>query len=169
MLIDIAPEEVKLQHQMDQRGMELIRTGGLLTGLLATLTLYFVGDFYKYGSYQDELQRQIEKTAQAAQKVEQKAEQLKILQMQRDPNTSLLYYLQEIANTTPSSIFFTLIQYDEGKGMELRGLAEEMSEVFNFVQSLENLKRFRGIKSEDVSKKKVDGRNLAEFKIFCRL
>lgn len=166
---DLTPEEGKLKRQMQERGRHLMYTGGLALGLIAAVFLFVGGDFYKRVQYLSELEANIEKTSGAASDVDGKVKRLKLIQDKTNADKSFLKYLKDIYESISPSIHFESLDYLDGDKIVLKGYATEMSNVFEYAKTLENLKVFKGVKSEQVSKKKVGDKNMSEFEIVCGL
>lgn len=166
---NLTPEEVKAKQAVERKGRELLQTGGLAAGFLVAGLTFFAGHFYKKGDYLEVLEKEISKTDEVASRTEEKTARLKLIRLKKNPSASLLAFLFEIAKGLPDGIYFDAITFKEADQITLNGHAKEMSDVFNYVKALEELKVFKGVKSEHVSKKKVEQDILAEFEILCRL
>ena len=169
LLFDLTPEEVKLKHLVKKRGKQLMLTGALSLALIAAVLFFIGGDFYKRLHYISELEKNIERTSEAASDVEGKVKKLKMIQNRTNADKSFLKYLKEISASIPHSVHFDSLDYMDGDKIILKGYAGEMSEVFEYAKALENLKIFKTVKSEQVSKKKMGDKNMSEFEIVCGL
>lgn len=168
-LFDLTPEDAKLRRRVEEKGRQFVMTGGLVLALMGAILVFLAGSFYKRAHYLRELEKNIEKTSGAAGEIEDKAKRLKFIQRRTNADKSVLKYLKEISGVLPASIYFGSVDYADGDKIMLKGYAEEMSDVFNYVKILEELKIFKGVKSEQVSKKKVGDKNMSEFEIVCNL
>ena len=92
-----------------------------------------------------------------------------MIQNRTNADKSFLKYLKEISASIPHSVHFDSLDYMDGDKIILKGYAGEMSEVFEYAKALENLKIFKTVKSEQVSKKKMGDKNMSEFEIVCGL
>lgn len=168
-LFDLLPEEARLRLAVEQKGREMITTGALALGLLAAVSLLFGGYFYQKKSYIEHLEKEINRTMQIAAEIEAKLIRTNLLERLKNTDTSLLANLEKISRLLPQGMYFNSIEYAHGDKVTLKGNAGEMSEVFDFVKSLEDSKSFKGVRSEQVSKKKSGDQVLANFVIICRL
>lgn len=166
---NLTPEEVKAKQTVEKRGKDLLKSGGLAAAFLVTVLTFFAGHFFKKGDYLKELEKEIAKTDEVASRTEEKSARLRLIRLKRNPSASILSYLFEITKVLPEGIYFDSFSFKEADQIILNGHAKEMSDVFNYVKTLEEMKIFKGVKSEHVSKKKVDQDILAEFEINCRL
>ena len=78
-----------------------------------------------------------------------------------------LNILNEIAKLTPKEIYFTSIDIDEKKQAVLQGRAAAMSNVFEFVTTLENSPFFENVKTTYTTTKKDKDTEYAKFEIIC--
>lgn len=168
-LFDLTPEDAKLRRHVQERGRQLMYTGGLALALIAAIFLFVGGDFYKRARYLAELEESIGKTSDAASDVDGKVKRLKLIQNRMNADRSFLKYFKDIYESIGPSIHFDSLDYIDGDKIVLKGYAVEMSEVFEYTKALENLKLFKNVKSEQVSKKKVGDKNMSEFEIVCGL
>lgn len=168
-LFDLMPEEARLRLSVEQKGKQMIATGALALGFLAVISLLSAGHFYEKKSYLEKLEKEIEKTEEIASRIEGKLVRTKLLQRTKNQEISFLHYLMKISALLPGGMYFDSIEFTQGDKILLKGHAGEMSEVFDFVKTLEDAKIFEGVKSEHVSKKKSGDQVLADFEIACRL
>ncbi len=163
------PEDLKLSITLEKRNRQMVATALLLLGLFALISLLVASQFYKKKVYMDTLDREIAKTKEYAEGIEKKLARVRLIERVRDPKDSFLNYLTKISDTLAPGIYFSSIDFTAGNRITLKGYAVQMSEVFDFSKALEELKIFKGVKSNRVSKKKEEDKVVAEFEIDCLL
>ena len=94
---------------------------------------------------------------------------IKLIKNRTDAGNSAIETLREIHKVTPQEIYLSAITFEEGKSLSLRGTSVSMSEAFKFVKTLEGLPNFRNVKTKYVTKRKLEGKDLADFEITCPL
>ena len=80
---------------------------------------------------------------------------------------STINYLYQIQKLLPSQLVLKIITFDADDKVTLRGQAKEMSDIFGFVNILENSSYFKDIQVKYTTKKKVADKELTEFEIVC--
>lgn len=168
-LFNLIPEETKLQRSLEKKSKQIILTGTLTLLFLAAVSLLFVGYFHQKKVYLKLLEQEISKTQEIATQIEGKLMRTNLLERIKGEHSSFLFYLEKITELLPDGMYFSSIEYFSDGKISLKGNASEMAEVFEFVKALEEAKVFQGVKSEQVSKKKVGEDVLASFDIVCRL
>lgn len=169
ILFDMMPEDVKLGISLEKRGRQMVTTAILIIGLLGVIGFLVATHFYKQKQYLETLEGEIANTEEFAASIEQKSGRTRLLERIRNPESSFLHYLKKIAGVLAPQVYFNSIEFAADKQVVLKGYAGEMSEVFNFAKALEELKIFKGVTSERVSKKRAGEQVLAEFEINCLL
>lgn len=168
-LFDLMPEDLKLGIALEKRNRQMAATALLSLGLLAVISFLIASHFYKKKEYLETLEMEIGKTKEYAESIEEKLSRTRLIERVRNPKTSFLNYLSKISGILAPEIYFSSINFASEDRIILKGYAGQMSEVFDFAKALEELKIFKGVKSERVSKKKEDDRVVAEFEIHCLL
>lgn len=168
-LFDMMPEDVKLSKSLEKRGLQMVTTTILALALLAVFGFYVAGSFYKKKDYLENLDREIAKTQEYAASIEEKLARIRLMEKVKNPDTTFLSYLKKITGVLAPGVYFSSIDYASDNQIVLKGYAGQMAEVFDFAKALEELKIFKAVKSERVSKKKEGDQVLAEFEIDCLL
>jgi len=69
----------------------------------------------------------------------------------------------------PDEIYLESISLDENGNVEIIGVSETMSRVFNFVTALQESDLFKNVKTRSTSAKKERGKDVAAFNISFQL
>lgn len=168
-LFNLVPEEMQLQESVEKKAKQIITTGALVLGLFAAISLLFVGHFHQKKVYTELLEKEIYKTQEIASAIEGKLMRINLIEKIKNEDNSFLFYFKKISELLMGGMYFRSVEYVQGKKITLKGNANEMAEIFDFVKTLEESKIFKGVKSEHVSKKKSGDKILANFDIVCRL
>lgn len=168
-LFDMMPEDVKLSKSLEKRGLQMVTTGILTLALLAVFGFFVAGSFYKKKDYLETMDREIAKTQEYAASIEEKLARTRLMEKVKNPDASFLNYLKKVTGVLAPGVYFSSIDFASDGQIVLKGYAGQMSEVFDFAKALEELKIFKAVKSERVSKKKEGDQVLAEFEIDCLL
>lgn len=169
LLFDLLPEDLKLAFGLEQRSVQMLTTGILSLGLLAVIAFFVAGNFYKKKEYLETLQKEITKSQEAAFGIEEKLARTRLIEKVKNPDGTFLAYLRKISGVLPPEVYFNSVEFISEKEVVLKGNARQMSDVFDFAKALEEMKVFKGVKSDRVSKKKEGDQTLAEFEINCLL
>lgn len=168
-IFNMIPEDLKLSITLEKRNRQMVVTALLSLVLLALVSLLVASQFYKKRAYLETLDKEIGKTKEYAEGIENKLARTRLIEKVQNPKASFLYYLSKISDALAPGVYFSSIDFTSGDRITLKGYAGQMSEAFDFAKTLEELKIFKGVKSNRVSKKKEEDKVVAEFEIDCLL
>jgi len=167
--LDFTPEPIRLRKNFEARARALVKLGCLLFAGVILLSVLIFGHTYADQRYHASLKKAYEATFQDVQHIEQGMDYLKIIQSHLEDREVLLNTFKELNRHTSSSIEFRAVDFIRGEEIRVRGISNQMSKVFEFATTLEQSPLFRDIETRRASKRKVEGKDVAEFEIICRL
>lgn len=165
--IELTPAEFKIKKTMEAARKDLTRTGVLLVALAMTVSLLFLINIYNKTAHLDMLKDKISLVEKEAGEVDKARKVVELVEESLDASGSSLNMLNEIHNLVPNDIHFSKIYIEDKKQATLRGYAAAMSDVFEFVTTLENSHYFENVKSTYATMKKSKDGEYAEFEILC--
>ncbi|MBI5149196.1 MAG: pilus assembly protein PilM [Candidatus Omnitrophica bacterium] len=165
--LDLTSSELRIKKQMEGRRKEITVTGVLAISILMLLSTVFFVIYYKKSNYMTELKRSIGGMEKDAQAVEKMRMAINLVKGRLDARKSSINILNEIARLTPEEIYFTNINIEENKQTVLQGRAAVMSNVFEFVTTLENSPYFENVQMTYTTTKKEKDTEYAKFEIIC--
>ncbi|MCM8763691.1 MAG: PilN domain-containing protein, partial [Candidatus Omnitrophica bacterium] len=140
--------------------------------LIALIILTFVGiiyrKFYEKASLVRYLNDELKKINIRAQGLEEKKRNLELIKDLFSDRSISLDILVELYKTVPAEINLVNFDFEDGKGLTLRGTSTEMASVFRFVATLDKSPYFSNSQVKFV-RKRVGSEGLTDFEIFSPL
>jgi Tfp pilus assembly PilM family ATPase/Tfp pilus assembly protein PilN len=167
--VDLMPEEIKLRRNLEERGKGLIKTGIYVMALLVMLVIILVSKIYLKGAYLKNLDRTYQTLNQEASVLEKDFSEIGMIKEYLLNRGYSIDVLSELHSVSPLSVRLEDIRFDAQGKLALRGVAQTMSDVFNFVDSLEKSKLFKDVKTKYTSMRREGAKDVADFEISCSL
>ena len=164
--IELVPREW-IEHE---RRMKLRRQFTLISSSIAVVWLAVLLIFYSIYKVRDVRLNRVEKglatiEPEARQSLENR-QKLKALQVYTDRSDSALECLREVTQLLPpGSIEFASYNYNQGKGVTLRGSSSTDESVYDFFEALTASELFEQLKDQSVNAKTIKGVRSAVFSV----
>ncbi len=165
--LDLTSSELRIKKQMEERRTKITTTGILALSIVTMMSILFFTGYYNKNAYLSQLKRATAKISKDAEGVERMRLCIDLVEKRLNTQRCSLNILNEIAKLTPKEIYFTSIDIDEKKQAVLQGRAAAMSNVFEFVTTLENSPFFENVKTTYTTTKKDKDTEYAKFEIIC--
>lgn len=168
--IDLTPQDVGLQEGLVRRGRDLAIAGILCLSLLMVLSGFISARLYIKRQYLDQLRQEVQRTRGQAEEVEKLRHGIRTVHDLMNARGLSLETLSLLHQLLPPEIYLTAVTFKVGDQLTLKGVAGEMSHVFEFVSVLEKRPEFVQVKVRQIATKTGEGeKRLAEFEIACTL
>lgn len=167
--IDLIPQEHLIGKAVKEKGKDLYLMGILLVFILVAVSGVFLGRMYNKERYLGQLKQRlgaIENKTKELNSMIRGMETIKDRVQTRGMSLNLFY---EVHREIPPGMHLISMSFDGKESLTLRGQANEMSEVFNFVNKLEESTYFQDVKSKYATKRKVENKEITDFEISCPL
>jgi len=165
--LDLTSSELRIKRRMEEKRKRVTVTGVLAITIFMVLSILFFMIYYNKSMYLLELKRKIAKVEKDAQEVERMRMCTVLVTRRLDAKKRSINVVHEISQLTPKEIYFTNINIEEEKQTILQGNASAMSNVFEFVTTLENSPFFENVKTTYTTTKKDKEGEYAKFEIIC--
>ena len=165
--LDLTSSELRIKKQMEGRRKQITVTGVLVLSIIMMLSTLFFVVFYGKSSYLAGIKKSVANIEKDALGVEQMRSSINLVKGRLDARKSSINILHEISRLTPKEIYFTNINIEEDKQTVLQGRAAAMSNVFEFVTTLENSPYFENVQTTYTTTKKEKDTEYAKFEIIC--
>ena len=165
--LDLTSSELRIKKQMEGRRKQITVTGVLVLSIVMMLSTLFFIVFYGKSNYLAEIKRSVANIEKDASEVERMRSSINLVKGRLDAKKSSINILNEISRLTPKEIYFTNINIEENKQTVLQGRAAAMSNVFEFVTTLENSPYFENVQTTYTTTKKEKDTEYAKFEIIC--
>lgn len=168
--VNLMPPEVRMRKKLEERAKELAFMGTLFLTLVMLGSMITFEKIYKRNTYLDVLKKEYADIRKPAEDVEKLVGKMKLAQDQMSGGGGFLEVMNDIHSLVPDNIILTSVQYSgKDHNVVLRGLSPEMSAVFQFLTTLEAAPYLEMVKTRNVTKRKVDDRELSEFEIVANI
>jgi Tfp pilus assembly PilM family ATPase len=167
--IDLTPEEIVKENSVS---MARKRTG-LTAALLAFLILLLLGlaakklfdKWLTLSRIDTELKTMEPKVA----KVKRMAKELEIIKSEMTRKPLAIDVIKEVHRLTPEGVSFSMLEFESGKSLKLKGTALSLGDVFKYVTILEGSPYFESAKVRYAAKRAMPSGEIADFEINCVL
>mgnify|MGYP001557994757 CR=1 FL=1 len=165
--LNILPAEIKIQARSSQKAKEKLRVVYFLVGIVIIFTLGILKNIDNKVRFLNYLKVELSKIEKDARSIGELQRRIEFVEKSHQKKPSGLDILYELHQITPGEVVLTNFSYDEGGQIVLRGQAQQMNKVFEFVTQLEKSAVFKGfeIKVRYASNKKSTAGELIDFEI----
>jgi len=167
--IDLVPQEHQIGKAVKEKGKDLYIMGILLVFILVAFSGVFLGRMYNKERYLGQLKQrlgEIQNKTKELNSMIRGIETIKDRVYTRGMSLNLLY---EVHRSVLPEMYLNSVSFDGKQELTLRGESNEMSEVFNFVNKLEESTYFQNVKSKYATKRKEGDKEMTDFEISCPL
>lgn len=167
--LNLLPAFLREKQELRLKRKGVRKTSGLLLGIILLAGVIFAKKIHDKQLCLAYLDREIEKTALLSGDVENMLKKIDVIESRGRIKGSSVDVLRELHNLTPVDILLSSFTYDEGNEIAvLQGFCPNMSQIFKFVNILEQSDYFKNVQLKYVSEKKAKAGS-ANFKIECGL
>jgi type IV pilus assembly protein PilM len=168
--IDLTPHTMKLRQAFEARAKALVLFGFQCVSALILVSILIVGRAQKEQRYYQLLRRLYEQSAPESHRVERALVELKFVEGRLQQRGQLLEAITRLAEFSPPEIQWTSMTYIQGEGLVLKGTSQELPRVYEFAAGLERkAPEFKKVEVRRAAKRRVDGRDVADFELSCLL
>ncbi len=167
--INFVLPEAQIRRQLKERSRDMILFASLLMYLLLIICGLFLEKMRNKQAYLDLLKASYGETEAQSEELHQKVERVKRIKAKLDTKASAINHLYEVAKLLPSEIVIININFAKDEKLTIKGRAQEMSDVFKFITTLESSLFFKDVQTRYTTRKKISGRDINEFELVCLL
>lgn len=168
--IDLTPQATKLQQAFETRAKTLVMLGCEAVALLLLVSLLIMGTAHKQQRYRAQLRRVYAQALEESVEVEAAMQQLAFVKARLSPRGAWLNAVEAIARRSPPEIHWESVTFSRGESVVLRGVADALPKLYEFVASLNGDPLFEGVETRRVAPRQADEEEgLTEFELICPL
>lgn len=167
--INLIPQELRIEKGVKERGRDLYLLGIYLVFILVAASSIFLGRIYNKERYLDQLRQEALKIQEKVGRLEDMMDETRVIKERSRTKNVSLNFLYEIHRVISPEIYLMSISFDGKDHLILRGTSNTMSEVFKFIDALEDSKYFQNVKTKYATTHRVKGKELTDFEIICPL
>src|SRR3989338_6974277 len=167
--VDLTPDEIKVQKSIEQKGKQAM-TAGLFTIIFLLLICgIFLTKIYFRSLYLNQLKVEYSEKRKNVLALERLDKKTRIIKDYLNSRMVSLEILRELYNLIPDEIYIQNIAIEENGSIDLQGISESTSRIFEFNKSLEDSTLFKGVKTKSTTAKKDRGKDVSAFEIVFKL
>ena len=167
--IDLVPQEHQIGKAVKEKGKDLYLMGILLVFILVAVSGVFLGRMYNKERYLGQLKQRLEEIQNKTKELNSMIRGMETIKDRVQTRGMALNLFYEVHRAILPEMHLVSLSFDGKENLTLRGQANEMSEVFEFVNKLEESNYFHNVKSKYATKVKVEDKEITDFEISCPL
>jgi len=166
--LNLLPLFEKEKRILEKKRIQIIFSIILISLIFLTALGFLYKKFYEKLTLVRYFNNELKKINEKAQSLEEKKRNLELIRELFSDRTISLDILTELYKIVPAEIDLVSFDFEDGKGLTLRGTSTEMAAVFRFVATLDKSPYFSNSQVKYV-RKRTGAENLTDFEIFSPL
>ncbi len=167
--IDLTPQEVKVQRAIEEKGRQLIFFCILGLVALVLICASVLSKVYFRELYLKKIEEEYARKHRQVVTLDRIAHRSRIMKDFLQGRMSSLDVIQEVYCLIPKQIYLQTIFIDEKGTINIQGVSESMSRVFDLVKAIEDSPLFKAAKARSTTATKDRGKDAAAFDIVFKL
>ncbi|MFC1631115.1 pilus assembly protein PilM [Candidatus Omnitrophota bacterium] len=167
--LNLIPAQLRIERNLRQRGRDLYFFGSYLVFILALISSIFLGRMYSREGYLNKLKQENHNNATRVTQLNKMIAEIELVKTRSLNKDYAINFIYEIHQAISPEIYLTLISFDGKEKLTLRGESNAMSEIFRFIEALEEIQYLQNVKTKFVSTRKAAEEEVTEFEIVCPL
>jgi len=167
--VDLMPVEIRNQRSIEEQGRQVILSGIFAMIFLVLICGMFFTKIYFRNIYLDKIKRHYVLNQYVVVQLDKIAHRTRIIKDYLADRMVALDVMKELYRLIPEEMYLQNIFLDETGQVNIQGISESMSTVFDVVKALEDSELFKNVKTRSTTAKKDRGKDAAAFDIVFRL
>ncbi|MBI4336030.1 MAG: PilN domain-containing protein [Candidatus Omnitrophica bacterium] len=167
--MNFLPSELKEARAKKERRSRLFVTLALFTGVIVAVSAIFAGDMIARKKVLDSINLRIRDLEPKVKLLRQTAGQIEIVKENLDIKGSAIDVMREIYKTAPGEISITVLDFELGKSVTIRGISGDLNSIFKFASNLDKSDYFEKYEIKYAQKRIVKEKEFVDFEITCKL
>ena len=167
--LNILPNQMKEVEKRALKKKEIIKSVIFVFITFCVLALAITKDISNKKVYRDKLNSELEKISSQAKRLEALEHRFTLLEAQGKQRLALLDALYELHKVIPQGVLLNSFSYEEKNQISIRGQAQTLDSVLDFVSYLEKAQAFKdfSVKVRYATKKRNSMSEFIDFEIIC--
>ncbi len=167
--VDLTPDEIKVQHTIEERGRQVLQICIFGLILLILMCAIFFSKLHFRSQYLDRLAAEYNIKRSAVEELERISTNTKIVHDYLKSRMTSLEIINELYEHIPDEIYLKNVSLEENGTIHLQGISESRSTAFALITILENSALFKNVKMVSSSAQKDRGKDVSAFEISLKL
>ncbi len=160
--------EIQIKREIKSKLQQLMILGVGLIYILIISGGIAVVRLVQQQSYAGDLRNRVVSLGKDAKELEDITSKLKIARQYADPKSSVLTYLNGLNRLCPDNIVITNYNWELGKSFTMRGYAQTIPDILDFVNTLSNSETFKGVQNRYTRRRRLKDKDVIDFEIFIK-
>lgn len=169
MRLDLTPEEIRSQRAIEEKGKQIIALGIYGLVMLALVCAIFFSKIYFRSIYLDKLKADYDVKQKVVKTLDHISQKTQIIKDYTDERLVTLDIVKALYDLIPEEMYLQSINFEDDGTIDIQGVSESMSRVFNLVTALEDSDLFKNVKTKSTTTKQERGKDVAAFELVFRL
>lgn len=161
--------EIQIRKSLREKSKDILVFGMLMVFLLSAVCAFFYARIYHQEKYLEKLKTHNQQYASSVDTLAEKARQIEFVRTQLADRKKPLFLVGRLSQILPSSIAIKFLSLDKSDKVTLRGEAQELSDVFKFVGSLEKEDDLKNLQTKSTRKRKTAAKEVTDFELLFSL
>jgi hypothetical protein len=167
--VDLMPDDIQLQKSVEEQGREVFKTGVLVVIALVLIAAVIGLRLYFKSAYLDKIKSDYTQTRQEVESLNHLVLGNRLVREYVNGRNVTLDALYEIYQNIPREIYLTNLFFDEDGSLSISGIADEVSLVYEWKDSLENTGFFHSVDEKSNVSKKDRGKDVQAFEFLLKV
>lgn len=167
--MDLLPPEAKEKIKARNKKLSFLKTG-TLAGLLVLLLFGVLSkDVFEKTSQLNLINSRIKEIAPQVKNLKEVSENIDIIKANLDMKGSAIDIIREVYKIVPQEISISVMDFEFAKSVTVRGIANDLNNVFTFCSGLEKSVYFEKCQIKYAQKRTLKEKEVVDFEVNCAL
>jgi Tfp pilus assembly PilM family ATPase len=157
--------EIQVRKTLSRTVRELVLLGGVCVYLLSLGYVFYWGRIYHQQNYLARVKAKTASVEKTLGDLPGKLKKIEFVKGRLEERKAVLFVIVELQKVVPSKVAVQSVVMDDRGKVIVRGQAEELSDVFKFLDNLQKEPYFKDVQTKSTKKKKVMDRDLIDFEL----
>ena len=167
--INLLPAQARNELQQKRKAKSRNKTIMFFAGFLILASLNIAQYIYSRSEMLREIDKKLIVLNPEIDKLSNMQRTLQFVNTQFSKKFLSITILKELYTITPAGVNFNIFIYEKDNQLVIKGMAQQMSSVFNYVNILEKSEFLENAQVRFATKRTIQGREFTDFEIACAL
>jgi hypothetical protein len=157
--------DIQIRRNLSRMVHELVILGGLCVYLLSVGYAAYWGKIYHQQNYLVKVQEKAAEVQKTLGDLPDKLKKVDFVRSRLEERKAVLFLLVELQKIVPANVAVISVSMDDAGKIIVRGQAQELADVFAFIDNIQKEKCFQDIQTRSTKKKKILDREIIDFEL----
>lgn len=167
--INFVLPEAQIRKALRERVRDMIFVGSGVAYFILIVCGIYLEKLHNRKAFLELLSNRYKTIAVQAEGLDEEVRRIKKIKSNLDTDSVVLNYLIEMSRLLPPEIVLISFSFQKDDKVTIKGQAQEMSDIFKFITTLENSPYFKDVQTRYTTRKKIKGKDVNEFELICPL